>query len=337
MLRDAADFFAVTGGERVALGFGHLDSRFDGEPAFGWVSNVRYAEDATGPVLLGDLVDLDDWVAAAAPKYWPKRSVEGVKGVTFNGREYGLALTRLALLGATPPGIPVLKSLSDVRALVAASVAATGGEWIAASAPETSPDPGADQPSDREGAAGMPDAAKLREALGLKPEASDDEVKAALASAGLAASQPPEPPKPAPEPTPAPAPVPAPVPEQERQPDLVNASAAQPGTLVIASSLWEETQKTIKNLTSFVDKTKRDERDTVIAKAVQDGKFTPAQRPHFARLWDNDPDGTRNLIDNLMRNSALAVAASGYDTDSDEAIDREYAHLFPPKAGGRRG
>jgi hypothetical protein len=29
--------------------------------------------------------------------------------------------------------------------------------------------------------------------------------------------------------------------------------------------------------------------------------------------------------------------ASGYDTDSDEAIDREYAHLFPPKNGGRRG
>jgi hypothetical protein len=343
MLRDAADFYAATGGERVALGFGHLDSRFDGEPAFGWVSNVRYTEDDIGPLLLGDLVDMDDWVAAAAPRYWPKRSIEGVKGVTFNGREFGLVLTRLALLGSTPPGIPVLKSLTDVRQLVAASVAATGGVWIAASVPESSPElgatpPGEIDPSNREGAAGMPDAAKLREALGLSPDVSDDEVRAALASAGLVASQP-EPQKPAPEPNPAPQPAPSPQPEPspQRQPDLVTASAAQPGTLVIASSVWEETQKTIQNLTQFVDKTKRDERDTVIAKAVGDGKFTPAQKTHFSRLWDADPDGTRNLIDNLTKNSALAVMASGYDSDSDEAIDREYAHLFPPKAGGRRG
>jgi hypothetical protein len=206
MLRDAADFYAASGGQRIPLGFGHRDSRFDGEPAFGWLSNVRYAEDATGPVLLGDLVELDDWVAAAAPDRWPHRSIEGVMGVTFNGREYGLALTRLALLGSTPPGIPVLKSLSDVRQLVAASVAATGGEWIAASAPETSPDEGAtpdegaqDPSTDRKGAV-VHDAAKLRESLGLKPDASDDEVKAALASAGLVASQPE--PDPAPNPTP---------------------------------------------------------------------------------------------------------------------------------------
>lgn len=340
MLRDAADFYAASGAQRIPLGFGHRDARFDGEPAFGWLANVRFAQDDTGPVLLGDLVDMDDWVAAAAPDRWPHRSIEGVMGVTFNGREYGLALTRLALLGATPPGIPVLKSLSDVRQLVAASVAATGGEWIAASAPESSPDVGATpagehNPSNREGAAGMHDAAKLREALGLSPDASDDEVKAALASAGLVGSQP-EPPKPAPEPTPAPIPAPAPAPEPAPQADLVNASAA-PGTVVLASSVWEETQKTIKNLTSFVDRTRRDERDQVIAKAVVDGKFTPAQKSHFARLWDSDPDGTRNLIDNLTKNAALAVMASGYDTDSDEAIDREYAHLFPPKAGGRRG
>jgi hypothetical protein len=331
MLRDAADFYASTGGQRIPLGFGHMDSRFDGEPAFGWLSNVRYDEDETGPVLLGDLVDMDDWVAAAAPTRWPHRSIEGVMGVTFNGREFGLVLTRLALLGSTPPGIPVLKSLTDVRQLVAASVAATGGVWIAASVPESSPElgatpPGEIDPSNREGAAGMPDAAKLREALGLSPDVSDDEVRAALASAGLVASQP-EPPKPAPEPTPAPQPTPDPAPSPDRQPDLVTAAAAQPGTLVIASSVWEETQKRIQNLTSFVDKTKRDERDTVIAKAVEDGKFTPAQKTHFARLWDADPDGTRNLIDHLQRNSALAVAASGYDADGADA-NPEYAGLY---------
>lgn len=331
MLRDAADFHASTGGQKIPLGFGHMDARFDGDPAWGWLTNVRYAEDDRGPVLLGDLVDLDDWVHAAAPARWPHRSIEGVKGVTFAGREYGLVLTRLALLGATPPGMPALKSLSDLRQLVAAAAAASGGEWIAASIPDTSPQ-GADSPSKREGAVGMPDAAKLREALGLQADASDDEVKAALTSSGLVASQP-EPPQPAPEPTPAPQPEPAP------EPQLVAASGVNaPGTVVLASSVWEETQNTIKRLSAYVDEAKRGERDKVIASAVEQGKFTPAQKPHFAKLWDADPDGTKALIDGLTPNSALAIAASGYADLEDKEFDREFAGLFPPTSnGGRRG
>jgi phage I-like protein len=176
----------------------------------------------------------------------------------------------------------------------------------------------------------MPDAAKLREALGLAADASDDEVKTALASAGLGVSQT-EPPKPAPDPSP-PQPEPAPVPE----PQLVAASAhvGAPGTVVLASSVWEETQNTIKRLAAHVDKTKRDERDQIIASAVEQGKFTPAQKKHFAKLWDADPDGTRELIDNLTPNSALAIAASGYADLDDKEFDREYAGLFPPSGKG---
>lgn len=337
MLQDAADFFAASGGQRIPLGFGHQDRRFDGDPAFGWLSNVRYAEDGAGPVLLGDLVEMDDWLAAAAPSRWPNRSVEGVAGVTFQGREYGLALTRVALLGATPPGIPVLRSLSDVRQLVAAAAAESGGEWIAASI--TSPH-GADHPFDREGAVGMPDAAKLREALGLAADASDDEVTAALASAGLVASQP-EPPQPAPNPTPVPqpAPAPAPVPAPEPEPQLVSASSVNtPGTVILASSVWEETQNTIRNLSAYVDRTKRDERDSILASAIQAGKFFPSQKKQFAKLWDADPDGTRELIEGLTPNSALAIAASGYVDIEDKEFDREFAGLFPPTDnGGRRG
>jgi hypothetical protein len=328
MLRDAADFHAAAGGQRIPLGFGHLDNRFDGEPAFGWLTNVRYVEDAEGPSLVGDLTDLDDWVAAAAPARWPHRSIEGVMGVEFKGREYGLVLTRLALLGSTPPGIPALKSLSDLRQLVSAAAAESGAEWIAAepvaASTETSP-PGADHPSDRKGAPGMPDAAKLRDALGLKPDASDDEVSAALKSSGLVASQP-EPPQPAPDPTPAPAPSEPTAADKQ----LVNAAASTPGVITIAASVWEETQKTIKSLTAHVDQTKRAERDTIIASAVESGKFTPAQKTHFARLWDADPDGTRALIEHLTPNSALAVAASGYSDDADgKDFDREFAGIFP--------
>jgi hypothetical protein len=317
MLRDAADFHASTGAQRIPLGFGHMDTRFDGDPAFGWVANVRYAEDDDGPVLLGDLVDLDDWVHAAAPARWPQRSIEGVAGVTFAGREYGLVLTRLALLGATPPGMPVLKSLSDVRQLVAATVAATGGEWIAASAPEATP-PGVEPPPSTEGA-GM-SLAKYREVLaGLPDGASEDEVSTALASAGLTVTQP-EPPAPAPVPTPEPAP------EPEKAPELVAAS----GVVTISASVWQETQNTIKRLAAAHDQTKRDEGERIIASAVEQGKFTPAQKTHFTKLWNTDPEGTKALIEGLTPNSALAIAASGYADLDDKEFDREFAGLFPP-------
>lgn len=333
MLRDAADFHASTGGQRIPLGFGHMDSRFDGDPAWGWLTNVRYDEDARGPVLLGDLVDLDDWVHAAAPKRWPHRSIEGVKGVTFAGREYGLVLTRLALLGATPPGMPALKSLSDLRQLVAAAAAASGGEWIAASIPETSPPVGADIPQPTEGA-GMMYLAKYREVLaGLPDGASEDEVKAALASAGLTATQPE--PQPAPEPTPAPQPEPQPAPQPDQ---LVAAASATPGMRVVSDSVWEAQQKALAELQAFVAEQKRGERDTIIASAVEAGKFFPSQKQQFARLWDADPDGTRQLIDGLTPNSQLAVAASGYVDVDDKAFVTEFSGIFPPNTfGGRRG
>lgn len=117
-LKDAADFWTASGSQKIPLGFGHSDSRFDGDPAFGWVSNIRFTEDAEGPVLLGDLVDMDSWVAAAAPKRWPNRSIEGFANLLFKGRTYRLALTRLALLGATPPGMPGLKTLAEIKAAV---------------------------------------------------------------------------------------------------------------------------------------------------------------------------------------------------------------------------
>ena len=327
MLRDAAEFHASTGGQRIPLGFGHMDSRFDGDPAWGWLSNIRYAEDAQGPVLLGDLVELDDWVAAAAPAKWPHRSIEGVTGVTYGGREYGLVLTRLALLGATPPGMPVLKSLSDLRQLVAAAAAASGGEWIAASIPEASPR-GAEPKPITEGA-GMTSLAKYREVLaGLPDGASDDEVTAALASAGFVAPQP--------EPVPAPEPVAASAPAEPVA--APTPPVGTPETVVLASSVWEETQNTIKRLAAFVDETKRGERDQILASAVEQGKFFPSQKAQFARLWDADPDGTRQLIEGLTPNSALAVAASGYADLEDKEFEREFAGLFPPSNnGGRRG
>lgn len=130
-LKDAADFYQVTGRQKLGIGLGHNDPRFTGDPSFGNITNVRYEEDARGPVLKGDVVDMPGWLHAAAPSRWPNRSIEGYEDFEYDGRKYRLVLTGLALLGATPPGVQNIRSLQDLQLALAASAA----RRIVASAP----------------------------------------------------------------------------------------------------------------------------------------------------------------------------------------------------------
>jgi len=144
------------------------------------------------------------------------------------------------------------------------------------------------------------DPAKLRDALGLPPDASDEDVVIEFTAT---------------------------YPTYHSGPTTPVVAAAAPGTRVVAESVWQEQQETIRTLKAFIDKAKREERDGVIAQAVKAGKFTPAQQAHFSQLWDADPDVTRNLIDALTPNSAVAVLAMGYAGETSE-VDQAYAALY---------
>jgi hypothetical protein len=310
MLDDAARFANREGARPAFLKIGHTDTRFmagDGEPALGWVHNVRLEEDDQGHVLKGDLTGMPDWLGTALPHHWPDRSIEGWADYEHDGDKYGLVMSGLALLGVTPPGMSSLKSLRDLpAALGLPAPVAAGARPIFASFGETqAPASEAEGPPPTRKGAGMPaDPDEIREALGLDPDVSEEQVREAFSAVF---------------PTPAGTPV--------------AAAGAVPGTIVLASSTYEEMQRNIKVLTNHVSKIKRDERDEVIAKAVQAGKFTPAQKGHFATMWDSNPDATRSLIDALTPNSALAVMASGYAGETVEAdeLDLEIERLSPPR------
>lgn len=168
---------------------------------------------------------------------------------------------------------------------------------------------------DQKGATRVPemDVAKLREALGLAQDVSDDEVKAsALAALAPPAAPPATPPEAAPT---------APIP------------AAAPGTVVMSESAYTEIQNQLRGLAAFVDKTKRDERDAVLAQAISAGKFTPAQKAHFAKLWDSNPDGTRALIDSMTPNAAFAIEAMGYAGGEGDSFENEYRQMVSALGG----
>lgn len=119
---------------------GHTDPRFDGEPAVGFVDNLRLSRD--GSTLVGDLRGLPAWLADICASAFPDRSIEGTYNlVDQTGRRHAFALTGLALLGVSPPAVGTLTSLNDIARLygVAANEAPMEVVKIMADQPVTPP------------------------------------------------------------------------------------------------------------------------------------------------------------------------------------------------------
>jgi hypothetical protein len=184
--------------------------------------------------------------------------------------------------------------------------------------------------STTEGAGMSTDPAKLREGLGLAPDSSDEELNAALLAASGAGTS-------TTAPTTAPASTTSTTPEAPAaEPVAAAATPRAAGTMVIDASAWDEREARIKRLETEAAKRARDERDQVIASAVQEGKFAPNRKEHWVRLWDADPEGTRQVIAGLQKN-VIPVESLGFTDDTDATIDNEFAHLFPPVPGNRKG
>lgn len=93
---------------------GHLDGRFDGEPALGWVKPTGIKIDENGtPILVGDIeqipVEFDEHLENA----YANRSIEWIEEYKDpEGKVWPAVLTGLAYLGAHLPGVDGLARIS---------------------------------------------------------------------------------------------------------------------------------------------------------------------------------------------------------------------------------
>lgn len=110
---------------RPILKLGHVDPRFDGEPAVGWLANMATTDDGT--TLVADFVGMPGWLGPILASAFPDRSIEGQWNYRCAlGHDHGFVLTGLALLGVSHPAIGTLTSLHDVATLFGVDVAASG-------------------------------------------------------------------------------------------------------------------------------------------------------------------------------------------------------------------
>jgi hypothetical protein len=82
----------------------------DAAPAFGRVVNLRTEND--GAVLVGDFVEVPEWLATAMPSAYPNRSGDWFLDVeTEGGKRYLLVLAAMSLLGTALPAVTDLEDL----------------------------------------------------------------------------------------------------------------------------------------------------------------------------------------------------------------------------------
>lgn len=171
---------------------------------------------------------------------------------------------------------------------------------------------------DEEGSGMAVDPTKLRDALGLAADASDDDVKAALGT--LASS------------TPAAQPA-----QSDSTPDPSALLAALPknaGVVVLDEDNYKALLEGVDQGKQALAMARAGERDKVLGEALRDGRFPPAKLSHYQAMWDKNADETRSFIGLLPKNSiptTLTAGLLGAEFDRSES-DMAYEGVYG-KAG----
>jgi hypothetical protein len=310
------------------LKVGHVDKRFDGEPAIGRVRNLRLTDD--GEAIIADYTDVPQWLADALPSAYPGRSIEAA----VNGDS--LDITGVALLGVTLPGITNLADLehrlTDTGPLrVAAGEDAEGHriQVVIASTEEAAHQVG--ELVDREGAGPRPqthnpkessmDPKELRKSIGLAEDASNEDVKARIIEL-----------KARPENTD------GLIPEadvEQRVQEAVAAARAEEQTKVAASrdgevTLDKATHERLLAAAALAEdlntKTIAASRATLVSDAVRLGKIEPSRADYWRAQLDEDTEHATKRL-------SASVADGGFAPYSAVPVT-EIGASGPPSDGG---
>lgn len=321
MLSDAARRATEQGSKfRAPLKLGHSDPRNDGEPAMGWLHNLRVEGTGADSVLLGDVTGMPAWLAETAPSAYPDRSIEGNVIEAADG-DKGLNITALALLGVTPPAMADLKSWRELPGFIAAAAELPLTAFAAAyeairDLPQAPAEPPVIPPNTQKGVSVMETLIQgLRERFGFADDADEATILAAVDVAR--------------DPAVTPETIAAAYKLLPEQVTTALAAAAKPaqepklpeGMVVLSKDQLDELRIAAASGAEARAKQLTDERDDTIKTAIAAGKIAPARREHWATNWDKDPEGTKSSIGELQ--VLYPIAASGHAGSGSESRDAE--------------
>ena len=323
------------------LKFGHFSSLGDGEPAPGWVENIRANEDGTKAV--GDFVNVPPKLVPLIRDGFRRRSVELKHNVAgTGGRIYKSSLKALALLGVAPPAVKGLNELAETYAseLDGEDVDAIylGEADLECDTPKV-PHPGSAGGNDSNEAvdksttakdAGKDETVAFKDAVikkfGLAETATDEEIEAAIEAAELAA------------------------PAEDKDKDKGPAGTAgddkdkggtgdagaaagtdteggdAPETIVVSRAVYDADQATLRRLAERADEADRTE---AVDTALSEGKIAPSEVAQYTALLKSSPEAGMTLLSELpVKFSTRAVGHHGVGASSaSEVSDDERKNM----------
>jgi hypothetical protein len=233
--------------------------------------------------------------AASMPFRWPTRDAAfAAAGVQDALADLPETMRHRADFDATPDEPDTPPEPKVERQLPPAEAIKRVASATATKTPDATPAAGSTT-KDEEGSGMAVDPTKLREALGLAPDASDDDVKAATAAAF----------------TPSPPPAPQ---ATDSVPDPASLLAALPdnaGVIVLDKTNYETLIAKADQGVQALAMARAGERDKVLKEACRDGRFPPSKLAAYQEMWDKNPDATRNFITLLPKHSIPAELSAG--------------------------
>lgn len=313
---------------KPVIRLGHNDPRFSGDPAVGYVDNVRVSTD--GQTLLGDLVGVPRWLGDIMASAYPDRSIEGLYDYTApDGSEHPFILTGLALLGATRPGVTSLQSLQDVARLYdIAAAGQVGGTAVEISIPANTEVTAAGPAAEKKGAivASLPP--EVAQWLGTEPDADGDTIRKALddklptvaveigdAAESVALFDNAEP--------------------EEAQPEPVAASgpAVVQGIVQLDETQYNTLMAAAGQVRQIQAERDREARENLVCAAINDGRITPASKTDWLNALEVDPGGHYKTRLASLKPGLIPLAEIGHGVGAETTEDDQlYANLFGKEA-----
>jgi hypothetical protein len=174
----------------------------------------------------------------------------------------------------------------------------------------------------------MTDPAKLREALDLASDASEEEVRTALVAAGFSAAPPPDP-------------QPQASASEAKDLDSLRKQASKLGVELVESDNLAEMRARQDRQEAFIAQVRAQERDKIVDEAIKDGRIPPSKRATWIANWDANPDVVKSLVAQLTPGLVpMAELGYGIDLEDDDnllnGMPSEFAGMWPQPAGKGR-
>jgi len=113
------------------------------------------------------------------------------------------------------------------------------------------------------------------------------------------------------------------------------AAAIPDGAVLVDSERLAQLERQAAEGVAARAQQRTEARDRALDDAVKAGKFPPARREHYAKAWDADPDGTKQLLaslaDGLVPMADIGEPGGEPSSDDDE-FDRFFSTPVPGKA-----